>query len=188
MPLKNIKMLLRALPLCLFFAGLVQPSEATVSKTSKRVIRSAPPPLIDVPGFTATALSTSSIQWSWSTGSFTGLAITGYHLYSSSVSTSTPINLTPSTSFYIDAGLGANKQFTRWITSYDGTGQGSDSEHIAKYTYAYPPASLTLSTITAESVYVTWQFSSATAYAVLCSTNGGTDWTRNRDVFVPWQT
>lgn len=188
MPLKTVKLLLRALPLCLFLAGFAPAAEAAVSKTSKRVIRNAAPPLNVVPGFTATALSTTSIQWSWSTGSFTGSGITGFHLYSASTAVVIDFPLASGTSYYIDSGLGANKQVTRWITSYDGTGQGSDSEHIAKYTYAYPPASLTLSTVTAESVYVTWQFSSATAYAVLCSTNGGTDWTRNRDVFVPWQT
>ncbi|MDD5210496.1 MAG: fibronectin type III domain-containing protein [Elusimicrobiales bacterium] len=183
-----MKSLLRALPLFLFIAGLAPAAEAAVSKTSKRIIRQAAPPLNVVPNFTATALSTTSIQWGWSTGSFTGSGITGFHLYSSSTPTVIDFSLASGTSYYIDAGLGANKQFTRWITSYDGTGQGSDSDHIAKYTYATPPFTLTLSTLTAESVYVTWHFSSATAYAVLCSTNGGTDWVRNRDVFVPWQT
>ncbi|MEK7721643.1 MAG: fibronectin type III domain-containing protein, partial [Elusimicrobiota bacterium] len=186
MPLKNVKVLLRALPLCLLFAGLSLTADAAVSKTSKRVIRYASPPLTVVPGFTAAALSTSSIQWSWSTGSFTGSGITGFHLYSSTATAS--IDLPLGTSYYIDAGLGVNKQYTRWITSYDGTGQGSDSDHIEKYTYALPPFTLALSTLTAESVYVTWQFSSATAYAVECSTNGGVDYVRNRDVFVPWQT
>lgn len=188
MSLKNIKDLLRALPLFLFIAGLSQPAEAAISKTSKRIIRQAAPPLNVVPNFTATALSTTSIQWGWSTGSFTGSGITGFHLYSSSTPTVIDFPLASGTSYYIDAGLGANKQFTRWITSYDGTGQGSDSEHLAKFTYAMPPATFAISTPTAESIYVSWHFSSSTAYAVLCSTNGGTDWVRNRDVFVPWQT
>lgn len=188
MPLKTVKSLLRALPLFLFIAGLVPAADAAVSKTSKRIIRQAAPPLNVVPDFTATALSTTSIQWGWSTGSFTGSGITGFHLYSSSTAVVIDFPLASETTYYIDSGLGANKQFTRWITSYDGTGQGSDSEHLAKYTYATPPFTLTLSTLTAESVYVTWYFSSATAYAVMCSTNAGTDWVRNRDVFVPWQT
>ncbi len=187
MPLKKIKVLLRALPLFLFIAGLGATADAAVSKTSKRVIRyAANPALKVVPGFNAAALSTTSLQWSWSTGTFTGSGITGYHLYSSS--TAAVIDLSLNTTYYIDAGLGVNKQFTRWITSYDGSGQGSDSDHIEKYTYALPPTTITLSTVTAESVYVTWHFSSATAYAVECSTNNGTDYVRNRDVFVPWQT
>ena len=187
MPLKNMKVLLRALPLFLFMAGLGATAEAAVSKTSKKVIRyAANPALKVVPGFTAAALSTSSLQWSWSTGTFTGSGITGYHLYSSS--TAAVIDLLLDTTYYIDAGLGVNKQFTRWITSYDGSGQGSDSDHIEKYTYALPPTTITVSTVAAESAYVTWIFSSAAAYAVECSTDNGATYIRNRDVFVPWQT
>lgn len=186
MPLKTIKALLRALPLCLLIAGLGPAARAAVSTTSKRVIRPAAAIAISAQDFDAVALSTTSIQWSWSTGPFVGSGITSFRLHTASAAAYA--DLSPSTSFYIDTGLGANRAYTRWIAAYDGVEEGSDSEHIQKYTYAMPPVAITLSTITAESVYVTWQFSSATAYAVECSTSGGADYIRNRDVFVPWQT
>jgi len=188
MPLKKIKALLLALPLCLFISGLSVPAAAGISKTSKRVIRPSFAPALTASDFSAAALSTSSLQWSWSTGPFTGSGITGYHLYSSS--TGAIIDLTPETSYYIDAGLGANRQFTRWLTAYDGTGQGSDSNHIEKYTYASPPdtISVPVSSINATNAYVTWRFSTATAYAIETSSDAGVSYFRNREAFVPWQT
>lgn len=186
MSTKKLRNLLAISSLCLLITGSVSPAHAAISKTSKRVLRRASPPLIVVPGFTAAALSTASIQWSWSTGPFTGSGIDGYHLYSSS--TSQKIDLSLGTSYYIDSELGVNKQYTRWITSYQGSEQGSDSEHIEKYTFALPPDEIVLGTITATSVYITWDFSTATAYEIQCSTNGGTDYTHNRAAFVPWQT
>jgi len=186
MPLKNIKALLRALPLCLLIAGPGAPAEAAVSKTSQRVLRPSFVPAVTSSDFSAAALSTTSIQWSWSTGPFTGSGITGYHLHTSSAAEYAV--LSPDTSFYIDAGLGANRVFTRWLAAYDGTGEGSDSQHIEKYTYAMPPDTFTLGTVTSTSAYLTWNFSAATAYAVECSSTGGATYVRNRDVFVPWQT
>ncbi|MCX5790937.1 MAG: fibronectin type III domain-containing protein, partial [Elusimicrobia bacterium] len=94
----------------------------------------------------------------------------------------------PGTSFYIDSGLAANKVYTRWLTLYQGATPGSDSQHIEKYTYALPPSDFTLESVTAESAYITWHFSTATAYAVECSSTAGASYVRIRDIFVPWQT
>ena len=186
MPIQKLKNLLGILSLSLFVSASAIPAHAAISKTSKRVFRIAPAPLVVVPNFTASALSTSSLEWSWSTGTFTGSGIDGYHLYSSS--TAAVINLSVGTSYYIDAEIGVDKQYTRWITSYKGAAQGSDSDHLEKYTYALPPANITISTVLASSIFVTWDFSPATAYEIECSSNGGVDYLRNRDSFVPWQT
>lgn len=186
MAIPKIRSLAGILLFCLFAQGAAISAEAAVSKTSKRVLRLGAAVTLTASDFSAAALSTTSIQWSWSTAAFTGSGIDGYYLYSSS--TSARAVLPPSTSFYIDAGLGVNKSYTRWLTAYDGSDEGSDSQHMEKYTYALPPTTITLSSVTAESAYVTWHFSSATAYAVECSTNGGAEYIRNRDVFVPWQT
>jgi len=186
MTMKTRRALLVLLSFFLCFPGSQQAAAAAVAKFSPKVFRvsqSGVPPASD---FSAAALSTTSLQWSWSTGSFTGSGITGYYLYSSS--TADRISLTPETSFYIDAGLSANKPVTRWLTAYTGAVLDGDSAHVSKYTFAEPPSFLTVSTATAESVYVTWHYSSATAYAIECSTNGGADYSRNRDAFVPWQT
>ena len=173
---------------CVFAQALTPVSEAAVSKTSKRIIRPSSSVTAVVSDLRAAALSTTSIQWNWSTGTFTG--IDGFHIYLSTrpgvlISSA---SLTAGTSFYVDSGLGVNKVYTRWITAYQGADEGSDSQHIEKHTFALPPDTITLSTVTAESVYVTWHFSSATAYAIECSTNGGADYVRNREAFVPWQT
>jgi len=186
MPIKKLKNLPGILSLCLSISCFVIPAHAAISKTSKRVMRSAPAPLINVPDFTVAALSTSSLQWSWSTAPFTSPGVDGYHLYTSSASQI--IDLSLGTSFYIDTGLAVDKQYTRWVTAYKAGSQGSDSDHLVKYTYALPPATITVSTVLAESAFVTWKFSAATAYEIECSTDNGTDYVRNRDSFVPWQT
>src|SRR3989339_1102333 len=89
--------------------------------------------------FSAAALSTTSIQWSWSTGTFTGTGISGYHIYTSSASGYKTI--LPSTTFYIDSGLSPNKGFTRWITAYSTEEESAQSDHVSRYTSALPPSS-----------------------------------------------
>ncbi|PIU18436.1 MAG: hypothetical protein COT18_10505, partial [Elusimicrobia bacterium CG08_land_8_20_14_0_20_59_10] len=162
------------------------PAGAAVSKTSKRIIRAG----VSASDFSAAALSTTSIQWSWSTGTFTDPGITEYRLYTASAvvveSEYWPLN--PGTTYHIDTGLGVNKVYTRWLRVYKGATPDSDSEHIEKYTYALPPGSFTLNSVTAESAYITWTFSEATAYAVECSSTAGASYVRIRDIFVPWQT
>ena len=156
---------------------------AVISKTSKRVIRNTA--VTQVPSdFDGAALSLNSVSWAWSTGSFTG--IDGFHLHSSS--TTDTITLSSSACSYVDSGLGINRSVTRWLTAYSGPDEGSDSQHIEKYTYANPPATFTLSTVTANSAYLTWQYSTATAYAIEGSTDGGATYYRIREAFVPWQT
>lgn len=214
MPEKKLKRFLSLLFLCSLVAGLHQQAEAAISKTSKRILRPRSGVSAVASDFTAAALSTTSIKWSWSTGTFTDPAITEYRLYSSSTSNFQP--LIPGTSFYIDPGLGVNKAYTRWLTVYQGATPGSDSQHIEKYTYALPPDKIAISSMTpisppddvilppwaiytatasATAIYVqippeNWFPNPvhATAYVVECSTNAGADYVRNRAFFVPWQT
>lgn len=213
MGLKQFKVALSALSLFLLLGGTVS-AAPTVSKTSERAVRYAANPAITVvPGFTAVAVSSTMIQWSWSTGSFTGSGLTGYKLYTSSAA-GAYIDLALNTSYYIDTGLGANKAYTRWVTVHDGTDQGSDTEHLQKYTYAVPPAEVAISsdappvapdtsiatpwaritdTVISTGAYVeipqAYWFPNpvyASGYVVECSTNGGTTYVRNRAFFVPW--
>ncbi len=181
--LKKISALLSA---CLFLFCLSLPARAGISKTSKKILRPSSPVSVSASDFSAAAVSTESIRWSWSTGTFTGSGIDGYYLYSSS--TSDRITLLPDTSFYIDSGLAANRQYTRWLTAYQGSSEGSDSDHIDKFTYALPPDSFSYDHVTSTGAYITWLYSSATAYEIQCSTNGGADYVHNRAAFVPWQT
>ncbi|OGR37566.1 MAG: hypothetical protein A2X29_00690 [Elusimicrobia bacterium GWA2_64_40] len=142
--------------------------------------------------------------------------MTGYKLYTSSAA-GTHISLALNTSYYIDTGLEANKAYTRWLTVYDATEEGSDTEHLQKYTYAIPPAEIAISsdaptaaptvnslslpwarltdTIVSTSAYVeippAYWFPNtvhASAYVVECSTDGGATYVRNRAFFVPWNT
>lgn len=162
------------------------PAAAAVSKTSKRIIRAG----VSASDFSAAALSTTSIQWGWSTGTFTDPGITEYRLYTASagVVESEYWSLTPGTSYFIDTGLGVNKVYTRWLRVYEGVVPGSDSEHIAKYTHALPPDDVSVGLVIATQAYVSWYFSTATAYAIETSSDTGATYQRNRDSFVPWQT
>ncbi len=175
---------------CLLAGGLAPVSEAAISRTSKRVLRLRSGVSQVASDFSAAALSTTSIQWSWSTGTFIDSGITEYRLYTGTPTSPSYQALPPGTSYYIDSGLGVNKMYLRWLVISSGTQQGSDSEHIEKYTYALPPDNITIpvSSINATNAYVTWQFSTATAYAIETSSDGGATYFRNREAFVPWQT
>ncbi|OGS07158.1 MAG: hypothetical protein A2270_11350 [Elusimicrobia bacterium RIFOXYA12_FULL_51_18] len=184
--IKNLKIFSALLLSCIFLSCFEHAAYAAVSKTSKRVLRRSSPVSGVASDFNAVAVSTHSMQWSWSTGTFTGSGIDGYYLHSAT--TSNHITLAPDTSFYIDAGLDANRQETRWLTAYDGADEGSDSEHIDKFTYALPPATFTYDQVTATGAYMTWLYSRAAAYEIQGSTNGGVDYVHNRASFIPWQT
>jgi hypothetical protein len=186
MGLKHLKIILLALPLALLLSGAAE-AAPRISKTSPRVFRPAvDPALTVVPGFDVEATSTTKLNWHWSTGTYTGSGLNGYKLYTSSAATIIALPL--GTSYYIDSGLPVNKAYTRWITVSNGPDESSDSQHLQKYTFAAPPSSFTYANVTASSVYLEWHYSSATAYAVEQSTDGGTSYFRNRAVFVPWQT
>ena len=202
-----------ALCAALALACAAAPLQAAVSRTSKRILRPNSPVAAVVYGLNATALSTTSIRWSWSTGTYTN--IDGFYLYTDSAATK--IALSSSTAFYDDTGLGADKAYTRWLTASSNTVEGSDSLHIQKFTYALPPAQIAISTDapvaapTTNSLALPWAWRTdtiistsayveippaywfpnpvnASAYAIECSTDGGTTYIRNRALFVPWQT
>ena len=212
MPFKKFSCLSLLLPLLLLFPWNAA-AGPRVNKASKRNLRLSSPVAAVVSGLDAAALSTTSIQWSWSTGSYTG--IDGFYLYSSS--TAVKITLSSSTALYIDTGLGADTAYTRWITAYQGADEGGDSQHMQKFTYAVPPAEIAISsdaptaaptvnslalpwarrtdTIVSTSAYAeippAYWFPNpvhASAYAVECSTDGGATYLRNRTFFVPWET
>ncbi|MDD2806877.1 MAG: hypothetical protein PHV33_15100, partial [Elusimicrobiales bacterium] len=212
MPLKKISLSL-LLPLLLLFPWNAAAAGSRVSKASPRNFRLSSPVAAVVSDLNAAALSTTSIKWYWSTGSYTG--IDGFYLYSSS--TAVKIALSSSTASYIDLSLGADTAYTRWITAYQGADEGGDSPHMQKFTYAVPPAEIAISsdaptaaptvnslalpwarrtdTIVSTSAYAeipaAYWFPNpvhASAYAMECSTDGGTTYVRNRTFFVPWET
>ncbi len=212
MPLKKISLSL-LLPLLLLFPWNAAAAGSRVSKASPRNFRLSSPVAAVVSDLNAAALSTTSIKWYWSTGSYTG--IDGFYLYSSS--TAVKIALSSSTASYIDLSLGADTAYTRWITAYQGADEGGDSPHMQKFTYAVPPAEIAISsdaptaaptvnslalpwarrtdTIVSTSAYAeipaAYWFPNpvhASAYAMECSTDAGATYIRNRTFFVPWET
>lgn len=213
MTTKNLRNLTSSLCACLLLSCLTAPLQAAVSKTSLRILRPKSAVSAIVSDLTATALSTTSIRWSWSTGTHVG--IDGFYLHTDSAATT--IALSSSTTFYIDSGLGADKAYTRWLTAYQGATEGSDSLHIQKYTYALPPAEIAISSDapvaapTTNSLSLPWAWRTdtiistrayaeippdywfpnpvhASAYAIETSTDGGLTYVRNRTFFVPWET
>ncbi len=211
MPFKKINSLL--LPLLLLFPWNAAAAGPRVNKASPRNLRLSSPVAAVVTGLSAAALSTTSINWYWSTGTYTG--IDGFYLYSSS--TAVKIALSSSTASYLDAGLGADTAYTRWITAYQGIDEGGDSPHMQKFTYALPPAQIAISTDapvaapTTNSLALPWARRTdtivstsayaeippaywfpnpvhASAYAMECSTDAGASYIRNRTFFVPWET
>ncbi|MBI4350983.1 MAG: fibronectin type III domain-containing protein [Elusimicrobia bacterium] len=213
MPFKKSRALYLFLPLLLLFPWNAPAAGPRVNKASQRNLRLASPVAAVVSDLSAAALSTTSIQWYWSTGSYTG--IDGFYLYSSS--TAVKITLSSSTALYTDAGLGADTAYTRWITAYQGADEGADSQHMQKFTYALPPPEIAISsdapvaaptvnplnlpwarrtdTIVSTSAYAeippAYWFPNpvhAGAYAMECSTDAGATYVRNRTFFVPWET
>lgn len=213
MPLKKSSSLSLLLPLLLLIPWNAAAAGPRVNKASQRNLRLSSPVAAVVSDLNAAALSSTSIKWYWSTGSYTG--IDGFYLYSSS--TAVKIALSSSTAFYIDAGLGADTAYTRWLTAYQGADEGGDSQHMQKYTYAVPPAQIAISsdaptaaptvnslalpwakrtdTIVSTSAYAeippAYWFPNpvrASAYAVECSTDAGATYVRNRTFFIPWET
>lgn len=213
MTISKLRLFTTTLCAALVLACAAPPLHAAVSKTSKRILRPKSAVSAVVANLSAAALSTTSVRWSWSTGTYT--AIDGFYLYSSS--TPDRIALTSMTASYTDTGLEADKAYTRWLTAYQGAAEGSDSLHIQKYTYALPPAEIAISTdapvaapatnslalpwarktdtIVSTSAYAeippAYWFPNpvhASAYAIECSTDGGLTYVRNRTFFVPWET
>jgi hypothetical protein len=108
----------------------------------------------------AVALSSYTIQWQWSTGTFTGTGITGYMVYQSSITADggkpdagdlgVPVHYVAGdassawTEVYADSGsfVSANSRHTRWIKAV-GLLESPGGAPYQKYTYAIAPATCT---------------------------------------------
>ncbi|MFH1369453.1 MAG: gliding motility-associated C-terminal domain-containing protein [Elusimicrobiota bacterium] len=127
-------------------------------------------------GFDGTALSSSSIQWTWTDVS----GETGYRVnFASSPSQSLTAsgNLAANTVSWPEGSLSPNRPYGRCVVAYNVSGEGSLSDSATVYTLAEPPpaASLVVSNVITSSITLTWSAGdnpANTRFGVSYSTTG----------------
>jgi hypothetical protein len=120
--------------------------------------------------FSGTALSSSSIQWTWSA---IGVA-TAYQIYSDPADVLVQTVNAPATS-WIETGLTANTPYRRKARATDGVSTTGDSAIAAIYTRAQTPTALAVNTVTAASIDLAWNANnnpSGTSFALERSPDG----------------
>jgi fibronectin type 3 domain-containing protein len=131
-------------------------------------------------GLTATAISSSQINLSWTAPSNNGgSAITGYKIERSADGGSTwsilVANATPTATTYSDTGLTSNTPYTFRVSAINAIGTSSPSNTASTTTLPTPPATptgVTATAISSNSITVSWNASpSATSYNIYRSTS-----------------
>ncbi len=112
--------------------------------------------------FLGTALSTTTIQWSWDNVANED----GYRIYTSTdgfkVEVSTDITI------WSEGGLNPNTQYGRYVKAFNGFGESSSSNSDTRYTLANSPTGLSSPTSTQTSISLSWTAGTGgnTRYAV----------------------
>jgi len=100
-------------------------------------------------GLTATAVSSDSIELSW-TPATDNLGVAGYRIYRNGTATATATGTS-----YLDSGLAPNTPYSYEVAAYDGAGnEGLRSEAALRHTLSVPPSP---ATVTCNRAVDTWQ-------------------------------
>lgn len=131
-------------------------------------------------GFSGVVNSTTSITWAWADNSGSEL---GYR-----VKTSTGgIIKTLSTDItsWTEVSLSPNTQYSRYVVSYNLTGESAVSNTAAKYTLANPPVSVTVTGVTNTTADLLWGANSGSLFKIERSlSEGGSGlWTATTDYY-----
>ncbi|MEA3505939.1 MAG: fibronectin type III domain-containing protein, partial [Elusimicrobiota bacterium] len=123
---------------------------STPYSTRTEVGRPAPPG-----DFAGSAVSSTSINWSWSLTDNT----TAYYIYDE---TDTLLQtIYDPTGNWTEQGLNPNIQYTRWIKVGNDYGVSDSSVSAAAYTYAAPPYNLVFNSVNISSMTISWSTSTA---------------------------
>ncbi|MFQ3675287.1 MAG: fibronectin type III domain-containing protein, partial [Endomicrobiia bacterium] len=125
-----------------------------------------PAPPIAPTNFTGTAISTSSIKWEWSITP----GATYYQIYGSNNQLLLNLEGTDTTT-WIEIGLTANTQYSRYIRAGNVSGLSSPSLSASKHTFANAPSDLSISTSSAHSITINSSGNGGTRFRILCSTS-----------------
>jgi len=128
-------------------------------------------------GFSGTDILTASITWTWNDNSNVEV---GYYIYTSSggkIKTLSTVNAT----YWIEADLIPNTQYSRYAVAYNVVGESNESNTVSKYTLANNPTSLVTSNITNQTVDLSWVGNGGSKFKIERSPNGVDTWTPVKD-------
>ncbi len=112
--------------------------------------------------FTGTALSTTTIQWSWDNVANED----GYRIYTST--DGFKVEVITDITTWSEGGLNANTHYGRYVTAFNGSGESTSSNQYTRYTLANFPTGLISPTSTQTSISLSWTAGTGgnTRYAV----------------------
>ncbi|MBI3297144.1 MAG: fibronectin type III domain-containing protein [Elusimicrobia bacterium] len=135
--------------------------DALVTAFANVVSTTTRPPAAGTPGTpAAVVLSTSDVSWSWTAA----LSATGYEVYLATKTSE--LLLVLGTNTFIHAGLGPNEPSAIVVRGVNPTGAGSLSPSATAYTFAMPPATLTLISVSSAAVGLSWSANGSPAGTV----------------------
>jgi hypothetical protein len=132
--------------------NILSPTD-TESATPGAQASALSPSLASVPPttFVGTALSASSIQWTWNLVP----GATAYLIYSQPDNTLLQ-TLSPPATYWIETGLSTNTSFTRSIRSANGFGASLNATYASRATLAAVPLGLSVDSVTAATADLSW--------------------------------
>ncbi|MBN1622570.1 MAG: S8 family serine peptidase [Endomicrobiales bacterium] len=113
--------------------------------------------------FEGRALSTTEIEWYWSTGTFTGSSILGYRIYSSANELLKELSV--NTSYWIETGLNNNTQYTRYFKSYNASDEFLLG-NVSKYTLTNPPTNASILSDGMHAIQLDWNGNGASRFRI----------------------
>ncbi|MDI6641818.1 MAG: fibronectin type III domain-containing protein, partial [Elusimicrobiota bacterium] len=110
--------------------------------------RTFPSPVLYFSTYSAT---TTSITWEWTTAT----GADGYRIYRAA-DNSVVADLSANLTYYTEPGLSVNTAYGRYVRAFNTTGLGDLSPKTTVHTLANPPAGLTVTDVTYNSISLSW--------------------------------
>jgi hypothetical protein len=123
------------------------------------------------PNLESKALSTTSIEWYWSTGTYTNTGSVGYNIYDINGALKKSLNL--GTSYWIETALSTNTLVTRNIKVYISSTPVSESDPAtaSRYTLTFAPYNLFVSSFGMHNINLAWTGEKNSTFRVDRSSN-----------------
>ncbi len=149
---------------------ILSPVDTNTATPGQQVFAKTSPSILPPSSFSGIALSTESIQWTWSTVS----SATTYQVYSHPTNTLLQTVNAPNTS-WTETGLSINTAYTRKVRAADLLSVTPASPVATVYTAANSPTNLVFSTVTSNTMTLSWSANgnpAGTSYALERSLDG----------------